>query len=92
MQEQSSLQINEALLERFVRYPETLSQETIEEIAAYTQAHPWAHEIVGFYVGFYESLDAECDPVAEREAYLRSVERLSPKAKRMNVLSLIRSS
>ena len=85
MQEQFPVSIDEALLERFVRYPASLSPSTIEAVASYMETNAWARETVTFYVSFYETLDgdfAEAEPVSvARPAEARFLARLQMAAR-----------
>lgn len=53
----------EELIERYVRYPETLSPSRRRTIEAYLCDHPPARQILAFYTDYYEELDAVDDAV-----------------------------
>lgn len=47
------------LIEKFVRAPESLDEETREAIQAYLDENAFASEAAAFYREFYEALDAQ---------------------------------
>lgn len=51
------MNINEELLERYVRYPETLSEEECSEVQALLGESELARQIVEFYQDYYSELD-----------------------------------
>ena len=55
--------LNEALIERYVRFQSTLSERDIEEAERLLQASPAARDLADFFASFYEEFDATDDPV-----------------------------
>lgn len=68
------MRINEELLERYVRYPETLSEEECNEVQALLRESELARQIVAFYQDYYSELD-ELER-GESEAVKSFVERI----------------
>ncbi len=68
--------IDEQLIERYVRWPETLSSDLRATIQTHLAVDDVARATADFYRQFYEELDAQEEvPAAKLNAYL---ERLFP--------------
>lgn len=48
--------IDEALIERFIASPETLSEQAREQVCLGLQTDPYAREVACFYASFYAIL------------------------------------
>lgn len=68
------MRINEELLERYVRYPQTLSEKERSEVQALLEESELARQIVAFYEDYYSELD-ELER-GESEAVKSFVERI----------------
>ena len=51
------IRFDEHMIERYVRYPDTLSEEAQRSIEAYVQQDASAQTLAEFYRSFYQELD-----------------------------------
>lgn len=52
------MRVDEEMIEQYVRYPESLTEEARQNIKAFLAENELAAEIASFYRTFYEELDA----------------------------------
>lgn len=60
-----SFPFDEGLIERYVRFPHTLDDETRSEVAALIRMNPQARAVAEFYREYYDHLD-QVDDAARR--------------------------
>lgn len=64
-------EITERVIERYVRYPETLSAATREAVEEHLRRSPELARIAAFYHDFYRELDAASEDVSPKiEAFV----------------------
>lgn len=56
--------VDEALIERYVRFPETLTKATRRLVSEHIEHHAWAREAAEFYRSFYDTFDGTEAPLA----------------------------
>lgn len=77
------MRIDEEMLERYVRYPQTLSEEEYSKVQALLKESELAQQIVAFYQDYYSELDElDRDESTAVKSFVERILETIPKAKK----------